>query len=80
MTTRKAPPAAESTKRARADAALEEPNKRARAEAAPQLSQETSTSPVPIKRARVDAATGDEPQAAVGGGGGSARGGGGGGA
>ena len=56
MTTRKAPPAAESTKRARADAALEEPNKRARAEAAPQLSQETSTSPVPIKRARVDAA------------------------
>ena len=44
MTTRKAPSSSLQT------------NKRARAEAAPQLSQETSTSPVPIKRARVDAA------------------------
>ena len=44
MTTRKAPSSSLQT------------NKRARAEAAPQLSQEASTSPVPNKRARVDAA------------------------
>ena len=34
MTTRQPPPAAESTKRARADAAPEEPSKRARVDAA----------------------------------------------
>ena len=49
MTTRKAPPAAESTKRARADAAPEEPSKRARVDAALRSQLEEHRCPITLE-------------------------------
>ena len=48
MTTRKAPPAAESTKRVRVDAAPEEPNKRARVDAALRSQLEEHRCPITL--------------------------------